>query len=204
MNGVETALRQAVADLHSIGAPWALVGGLAVSVRTEPRFTADVDVAVGVADDTTAEACVLSLRSAGYQLTATVEQEAVGRLATVRLTAPNSGIDGVIVDVLFASSGIEPEIVDTAEPLEILPGLIVPVARTGYLLALKVLSRDDQSRPQDAVDLRALLEVASIDDHDVAGTAVALITQRGFHRGRNLHGELSALLRAYEGGSAGL
>jgi hypothetical protein len=29
--------------------PWALVGGLAVSVRVEPRFTRDIDIAVGVA-----------------------------------------------------------------------------------------------------------------------------------------------------------
>ena len=44
-------LRQAAADLDAIGARWAVIGGLAVAFRAEPRFTKDVDVAVAVADD---------------------------------------------------------------------------------------------------------------------------------------------------------
>ncbi len=38
-------------DLKAIGASWALVGGLAVSARAEPRTTRDIDVAVAVGDD---------------------------------------------------------------------------------------------------------------------------------------------------------
>lgn len=45
MTSVESALRKATADLNAIGARWALVGGLAVSVRTVPRFTRDLDFA---------------------------------------------------------------------------------------------------------------------------------------------------------------
>jgi len=52
-----------------------------------------------------------------------------------------------VIDLLFASSGIEPEVVADAEPIELLPDLTMGVARTGHLLALKVLSRDDVSRP---------------------------------------------------------
>jgi hypothetical protein len=37
-------LREVAAALSQTGAPFALVGGLAVSARTEPRFTRDVDV----------------------------------------------------------------------------------------------------------------------------------------------------------------
>ncbi len=73
-----------------------------------------------------------------------------------------SGCRGRVVDVLFASSGIEPEIVRSAEAIEILPGLVVPVARTGHLIALKLLARDDESRPQDLADLRSLHEVATL------------------------------------------
>ena len=69
------------------GCGWALVGGLAVSIRAEPRFTRDVDVAVSVADDATAEGLVRDLRAQGYRLDATLEQAALGRLATVRLVA---------------------------------------------------------------------------------------------------------------------
>ena len=155
-----------------------------------PRFTRDVDVAVAITDDKEAEALVHALTSDGYLLLAAVEQDAVERLATVRL-APALD-EGVVVDVLFASSGIEPEIVRSAEAIEILPGLVVPVARTGHLIALKLLARDDESRPQDLADLRSLHEVATREDVDLARSAIHLITERGYHRG--LAAALTALL----------
>lgn len=43
------------------------------------------------------------------------------------------------------------------EDLEMVPGLRVPVARIGHLMALKILARNDRDRPQDLDDLRALL-----------------------------------------------
>jgi len=39
VTSLETALRQIDTDLTEGGVAFALVGGLAVSVRTEPRFT---------------------------------------------------------------------------------------------------------------------------------------------------------------------
>ena len=79
----------------------------------------------------------------------------VGRLSTVRLSTPGASSRGVVVDLLFASSGIEPEIIAQAEAIEIVPGLTVPIARIGHLLALKLLARDDRHRPQDWNDIRA-------------------------------------------------
>ena len=93
-----------------------------------------------------------------YGIEAVVEQEALGRLATVRLTR-SSKLQAPVIDLLFASSGIEPEVVAEAERIELLPNLTIGVARTGHLIALKVLSRDDVTRPQDLVDLRALMRV---------------------------------------------
>ncbi len=119
----------------------------------------------------------------------------MGRLATVRLTR-SSEPQGPVIDLLFASSGIEPEIVATAEPIEVLPHLTIGVARTGHLLALKVLSRDDVGRPQDLVDLRALLRVASPNELARARASLALITDRGYHRGRDLLVALNALVPA--------
>ena len=58
------------------------------------------------------------LRARNYRIEAVVEQEAVGRLATVRLTR-SSEPNAPVVDLLFASSGIEPEIVAEAEPIEL-------------------------------------------------------------------------------------
>lgn len=83
---------------------------------------------------------------------ATVEQDATGRLATARLVPPYARADEVVVDMLFASSGVEPELVAAAEIIDVLPDLGVPVARVGDLIALKILARDDCTRPQDAAD----------------------------------------------------
>ena len=44
-------LRQVARDLERAGCRWALLGGLAVSVRAEPRFTRDIDLAVAVESD---------------------------------------------------------------------------------------------------------------------------------------------------------
>jgi len=118
---------------------------------------------------------------------------AVGRLATVRLTR-SSKLQAPVIDLLFASSGIEREVVAEAEPIELLPNLTIGVAGTGHLIALKVLSRDDVSRPQDLVDLRALLRVASSTELARARESLALIAARGYHRGRDLVDEMKRLL----------
>lgn len=193
MNQLEAALRHAADDLTRLGAGWALIGGFAVSARTEPRFTRDVDIAVAVDDDSGAEGLVWSLLAGGYRVLATVDHEVTGRLATVRLASPLAGDTDVVVDLLFASSGIEREIVQAAEHIEIIPGLTLPVATTGHLIALKLLARDDERRPRDAADLRNLSEVACPEDRDVARQAVELIAARGFNRDRDLRQALDAL-----------
>lgn len=63
MTSVESALRRAVADLNILKARWALIGGLAVSARTIPRFTKDLDFAVAVADDGEAEGMAHKVQS---------------------------------------------------------------------------------------------------------------------------------------------
>ena len=192
MTSLESALQRIAADLARSGVDFALIGGLAVSVRTEPRFTRDADFAVAVAGDAEAETLIRSLRAHGYEVTALVEQEAVGRLATVRLALADDA-EGPVMDLLFASSGIEQEVVAAAELIELMPGLRLKVARVAHLIALKVLSRDDLQRPQDLVDLRALLRTATAVDVARAREALTLITTRGFHRGRELVAQLESL-----------
>lgn len=85
MNWLEAALRRAADDLNRSGRRWALVGGFAVSVRVEPRFTRDVDVVVMVDGDPAAEELVRSLMLNGYVLFSSLEHDS-GRLATVRLS----------------------------------------------------------------------------------------------------------------------
>jgi predicted nucleotidyltransferase len=194
VNPLESALRRIGAELQKLGGAWALIGGLAVGVRAEPRTTRDVDLAVAVASDREAESIVFHLQALGYRILAVLEQKATARLATVRLRPPGEREGGVIVDLLFASSGIEPEITQAAEVLEIVPGLRAPVATLGHLMALKVLARDDRERPQDFDDLRALLAEAEPRDVDDARAALRLIEERGYHRGRELLPELEKIV----------
>jgi hypothetical protein len=195
----EAVLRRIVADLHALRRRFALVGGLAVSVRTEPRLTRDADIAILVADDHDAEALVRDLQARGWSVVAVVEHEAAGRLASIRLAISVETARGAVVDLLFASSGIEPEIVERGEVVEAIPGFSVPVARSGDLIALKVLARDDRTRPQDRLDLSALLRAADASMLSLARASLALITQRGFHRGRDLSVSLDAALKEFRG-----
>lgn len=188
MNALDRALRAIVVELRSQQVGFALVGGLAVSAWVEPRFTRDADLAISVEGDAQAEELVARLRSSGYSVLATVEQEAVGRLATVRLEKGDA-----IVDLLFASSGIEPEIVASAVHTEILKGLAIPVARVGHLIAMKLLSADRDRRPTDVADLQHLAQVATSSDWTLASTACVAIEERGFARGRDLTSAVSEL-----------
>ena len=190
MNRLAGALAHLLGHLTTCGVRGALVGGLAVSARTEPRLTRDLDLAVEVVGDAEAERLVQRLLSLGYATVAIVEHEEAHRLATVRLRLPGATERGVVVDLLFASSGIAPEVVAAAEPLEVFPGVTVPVAQIGHLIALKLLARDDRTRPQDAADLRALRDVAPEAEIARARLAVSSIHQRGYARGRDLDAAL--------------
>lgn len=183
-----SAASQVLSALRRENVDGCIVGGLAVSARCDPRFTRDVDIAVVVDTDEHAEALVRALSSHGLRTAGLVEQEAVGRLAMARLSTE----DGLSVDLLIASSGIEAEVVASAETLEVVRGMLLPVARTGHLIALKLLSVAP-GRETDAADLRSLAAVATDDEWNLASGAVAQIQERGFARGRQLDAELLTL-----------
>lgn len=185
-------LLRAVTDALRPDIRFALIGGLAVSVRTEPRFTRDIDLAVAVSGDLQAEAVVARVVPP-FRLIATVEHEQLDRLAAVRLSAGHGSTEGAVVDLLFASSAIEGEVAAEAEVLEVLPGISVPVATVGHLIALKLLAHGPD-RPQDQVDLAALLPAADGVERARAYAAVQLIIERGAARGRDLAGDLDRAL----------
>jgi len=195
LNRLAKVVRGAQKDLDTLGHRWALVGGLAVAVRAEPRFTRDVDLAVAVADDKTAEKLIFQLHGLGYRAITSLEHEVTGRLATIRLTPPVEAPRAVILDLLFASSGIESEVVANATAVEVFADVVIPVASTGDLIALKLLARDDRRRPQDYDDLMALLAEAPAAEIERARESVRLVTERGYHRKRDLMTSLDRLLR---------
>jgi hypothetical protein len=77
MTKLESALQSLCRTLSSLGQEFALVGGLAVSARAEPRFTRDLDLAVAAADDSEAERIVHQLLQQGYQVLATTVPDMV-------------------------------------------------------------------------------------------------------------------------------
>ena len=189
------ALQRIGEAVNDRGCPWAVVGGLAVSIRVEPRFTRDVDVVVAVADDDAAEALVADLQQRGFTIQLVLEQAALGRLATVRLLAPGESDAGIVVDLLFASSGIESEICAAAEPVEVTPQFTVPVATVGHLVAMKALSVSP-SRLQDEIDLQGLIANLTPVERQRALDAATRIEAVGANRGRALRADLERRLPA--------
>jgi nucleotidyltransferase AbiEii toxin of type IV toxin-antitoxin system len=197
LSHAEAVLRRIVQNLRDLDRRFALVGGLAVSARTEPRLTRDADLAVLAADDQDAEGLVRDLQARGWRVVAAIEQSSAGRLAAVRLALAGEDERGAVVDLLFASSGIELEVVTAADRIEAVPGFALPVARLGHLIALKVLARDDRTRPQDRVDLAALLSCADAAALSEARASLDLVTRRGYARGRDLLGALVAAMNEF-------
>lgn len=188
---LELALATAARDIAAEGKKFALVGGLAISVRAEVRFTRDVDLAVAVDDDAEAESLVYALTMRGYTAVTSVEHEATSRLATIRLRSPQA----VKVDLLFASSGIERETITRAGIVEVPPIGDLPIARAEELLAMKVLSMSDE-RLQDRIDARNLLRMSVDLDLECVRDNLRLITTRGYARKQDLGAKLSELLKA--------
>jgi len=184
-------LTRLVSDLRDLDARFALAGALAVSARAEPRFTRDVDLAVSVPGDSEAETLVRELWQRGYrQHGDPLEHQASGRLATVRLVVPGEAAEGVVADLLFAQTGIEPEVVADAEILEVAAGLRLLVARPGHLLVQKLLA----DRPQDRLDVEQLLSRCDEGEVARARRAATLVVERGFDRGIDLSARLEQAL----------
>jgi hypothetical protein len=185
---IPTALAAVIERLRFLRRSFALVGGLAVSVRGEVRFTRDVDLAVVVRDDPDAEQLVLDLRNDGYAPIASVEHDEREHLSTVRLMSPQ----GVKIDLLFASCGIEAEIVDRATVLDVPHVGQLRCACAEELVAMKILSMTER-RLQDRIDASRLLELGDVDLPRVREN-LDLITSRGFHRDQDLQAKLDTVL----------
>ncbi len=189
MRELETVAREVIGWLHQQQHAYALIGGLAVSFRAIERLTKDVDLAVVVENDQQAENIVRELCSLGYDIQTLLEQTKHGRIATVRLIKRDQG--SVFVDLLFSSSGVEPEIAEEAEPIQIFPELSVMTASLPALLALKVLAADSEKRPQDEIDIKHLLKEATENEIRRATELLSLIDQRGYQRGKNLKADFA-------------
>ncbi len=199
MASLELSALQSLSDLSKLGSRVALIGGIAVSVRAVPRTTKDIDFAVAVSSDAEAEEIILKLQETGYKLYKVFEQLSTKRLATARFSFPEQDSGEAGLDLLFASSGIEHEVVSAAETLPIIPGVLLPVALRGHLLALKVLAYREEERGQDRFDIIALLNKSTKPDLRLAHDALKLITKRGYNRSKDLESELKKFQKEASG-----
>jgi hypothetical protein len=187
--------RSVVEHLRSLKVEFAMVGGIAVSIRTLERFTKDIDIAISVESDSAAELLVNSFKGAGFLIAYYLEKEEDGTLMTVRLTT--GGEVELFIDLLFATSGIESEVVANSMDTEVFPGFVDRVATIPSLLAMKVLSADWKIRPQDIFDIQNLLSEASPEQIAESRKLLNLITERGYNRDKDLQADLDKYIAQF-------
>jgi predicted nucleotidyltransferase len=193
MNLVYDALDRMIQCLSDCEVRFALIGGLAVSARSEPRFTRDVDLIVDTPTDADAEQLIRALLGKGYGLHAQLEQKSVNRLATCRLLQRDQS-DGVIVDLFFANFGIEQEVLDTASEEQLTDEISLPIVQAEDLIALKLLAVSNRNRPRDSEDILNLLEHVSAARLERTRKLLRLMAERRPVSAQNLEQLLDELI----------
>jgi hypothetical protein len=137
------------ADLfEQAGVAFALVGGLAASMRGQPRVTADVDLVIA-ADVDQASSIARGLDGTPFKPLFEPIDEII---QTAFLLPLRHRATSVKVDCALGLSGFEKQLLDRAETLS-LSGRQVPVASAEDLLVMKALA----SRPQDLQDMQGIV-----------------------------------------------
>jgi hypothetical protein len=95
----------------------------------------------------------------GCGIHANSEQKTAKNLATCRLIE-RANPDGSIVDLFFASFGIEDEVLLSVSEEEIAEGILRPIVQAEDLIAIKLLAISNRNRPRDSEDILNLLEHA--------------------------------------------
>ena len=149
---MEPALWPTLADaaqvLETRGIRFALIGGLAVSLRGQPRMTVDVDLVI-LADVDQALRLAQELSSTPFEPLFPGVEEVVARSFILPLRHRATGIR---VDVAIGMSGFEQQAVSRATKVTI-GDVRVPVVVVEDLLVMKALA----GRPQDEHDIRGLV-----------------------------------------------
>jgi hypothetical protein len=149
-----------------------------------------------VSEDAEAESIVRSLQTCGFEPVTLLENQRHRKISTVRLLS--TMYDGIFVDLLFSTSGIEKEVVDTSEKIEILKDLFIQVASIPSLIAMKTLSSTHKQRRQDLIDLDNLIKNASNEELAQARILISLIESRGYNDGKDLQSHFNLLLNENE------
>jgi hypothetical protein len=134
--------------LAARGIQAAVIGGLAVSLRGQPRMTVDVDLVV-IADVDQALALVRDLPGTRFEPLFTGVEDVVSRSFILPLRHRSTGVR---VDLALGMSGFERQAVARATAID-LGGTPAPVVTAIDLLVMKALA----GRPRDEDDMRSII-----------------------------------------------
>jgi hypothetical protein len=150
----ERPLRLVADLLNREGVSYALIGGVAIQIRTsEPRTTLDIDVAVPLFDDVPRAA----LLAAGFDHTGRHEHSDNWRAPPAGPGSPRTAVQFSAEDIGIADAVAHAELTDLAE------GLRMRVATPADLIVLKLAAaaeprRRPSKRQHDLADVVALME----------------------------------------------
>ena len=185
MSSLSLAVKNLVKDLKELNIRFAFVGALAMGARGRTRQTIDADLAISTGSNQLAEKLIEQLVLKGYGVNEIYRDDEI--IALARLFSKDDYSSLIELDFLFELCGIEKEVVDSAEELEIWPGLTVAIATMPALLAMKARCQELPERIQDKADLvNQLIPFASESDLDQARELIKLIETRGFNEGRKI------------------
>jgi hypothetical protein len=142
-------LKRVLAALEERGIPYALCGGLAVSIYAEPRATEDLDLLVLAQD---MDRCRTALEPLGFRQYGSPMIFAQGTIPLQRLLKTETGGEDVVpLDLLLVHSPVLEKIWQTRQSFEWEGRKTWIVSREG-LIGLKRL----RGSPQDLVDIEKL------------------------------------------------
>lgn len=134
--------------LEDLGIPYMIIGGQAVLLYGEPRFTRDVDVTLGAGPEKLDEILRL-VKACNWRILIESAQEFVERTMVLPCLEPSSGMG---VDFIFSHSLYERQALDHARIVD-LGKAKVRFASLEDLVIHKVVA----GRPRDLEDVRIIL-----------------------------------------------
>ena len=143
-------LQRLVGALEEIHVPYAVIGGVAVSLRSVPRFTTDVDAVIWVGESGW-DSLLSHLTNHGLKARAS---DPIGFARHNRLLLLTDE-DEVEIDLSFGALPFEEDMVRNAESIEISPGLTASIATAEALVVMKAIAW----RPKDQLDIRELVSI---------------------------------------------
>lgn len=135
--------------LDATHTPSAVVGGVAVSLLSRPRFTQDIDALVWLSERDW-EPVLAAARNFG--IVPRIE-DALGFARRTRVLLLRHAASGVEIDLILGGLALEQQVVEGARIIDV-GGVTVRLPRVEHLLIMKAIAH----RPRDQQDVASLLD----------------------------------------------